>query len=48
VVEGIKTNIAFHKRVLAHPAFLAGKYDTRIVEQILSAGEPERKLAAAG
>jgi len=48
VVEGIKTNIAFHKRVLAHPAFLAGKYDTRIVEQILSADQPEQKLAAAG
>jgi acetyl-CoA carboxylase biotin carboxylase subunit len=44
VIEGIKTNIAFHKRVLAHPGFLAGRYDTRIVEQILAGGE----AAAAG
>jgi acetyl-CoA carboxylase biotin carboxylase subunit len=36
VIEGIKTNIAFHKRVLAHPAFVEGKYDTRIVDQILN------------
>jgi acetyl-CoA carboxylase biotin carboxylase subunit len=35
VIEGIKTNIAFHKRVLKFPAFVAGKYDTRIVDQIL-------------
>jgi acetyl-CoA carboxylase biotin carboxylase subunit len=36
VIEGIKTNIAFHKRVLAHPGFVAGRYDTRIVDQILN------------
>jgi acetyl-CoA carboxylase biotin carboxylase subunit len=36
VIEGIKTNIPFHKRVLADPRFTAGGYDTRIVEQILS------------
>jgi len=36
VIEGIKTNIAFHKRVLQNPAFVAGKYDTRIVDQILN------------
>ncbi len=40
VVEGIKTNIPFHKRVLAHEGFLAGRYDTRIVDQILSADKP--------
>jgi acetyl-CoA carboxylase biotin carboxylase subunit len=36
VVEGIKTNIAFHKRVLQDPRFVAGRYDTRIVDQILN------------
>jgi acetyl-CoA carboxylase biotin carboxylase subunit len=36
VIEGIKTNIPFHRRVLANPAFQAGRYDTRIVEQILN------------
>ncbi len=38
VVEGIKTNLAFHRRVLRHPGFTSGKYDTRIVEQILNEG----------
>ena len=36
VIEGIKTNIAFHKRVMQNAAFIAGKYDTRIVDQILN------------
>ena len=36
VIEGIKTNIPFHRRVLANPAFQAGRYDTRIVDQILN------------
>ena len=43
VVEGIKTNIPFLRRVLASPQFTAGKYDTRIVEQILA----ERPAEAA-
>jgi acetyl-CoA carboxylase biotin carboxylase subunit len=34
VVEGIKTNVPFLRRVLSDPRFQAGKYDTRIVEQI--------------
>ncbi|HQR30929.1 MAG TPA: hypothetical protein PLL32_11010, partial [Anaeromyxobacteraceae bacterium] len=38
VIEGIKTNIPFHKRVLDHHGFLSGRYDTRIVDQILSGG----------
>ncbi|HWV39367.1 MAG TPA: acetyl-CoA carboxylase biotin carboxylase subunit [Vulgatibacter sp.] len=37
VVEGIKTNAAFHKQVLAWPDFVAGDYDTRIVERIQQA-----------
>ena len=41
VIEGIKTNIPFHKRVLIHPGFVAGQYDTRIVEQILNPPAPE-------
>jgi len=41
VIEGIKTNIPFHKRVLTVPAFVEGKYDTRIVEQILNPPAPE-------
>jgi len=45
VIEGIKTNIAFHKRVLAFPAFVEGRYDTRLVEQILNPPAPT-ELAA--
>jgi acetyl-CoA carboxylase biotin carboxylase subunit len=41
VIEGIKTNIAFHKRVLLFPAFAQGKYDTRVVDQILNPPAPE-------
>jgi len=50
VIEGIKTNIPFHKRVLAFPAFAAGRYDTRIVDQILNPPAPEEapKPAVAG
>ena len=36
VVEGIKTNIPFHRRILRHGSFRAGKYDTRLVEQVLA------------
>jgi acetyl-CoA carboxylase biotin carboxylase subunit len=36
VVEGIKTNIPFHRRILADERFRAGRYDTRLVEQILA------------
>jgi acetyl-CoA carboxylase biotin carboxylase subunit len=46
VIEGIKTNIPFHKRVLAHPGFIAGQYDTRIVEQILNPPAPEEVAKA--
>jgi acetyl-CoA carboxylase, biotin carboxylase subunit len=51
VIEGIKTNIPFHKRVLAHPGFVAGQYDTRLVEQILNPplpGPEARTQAVAG
>ncbi|MBI4366697.1 MAG: acetyl-CoA carboxylase biotin carboxylase subunit [Deltaproteobacteria bacterium] len=32
-VAGIVTNIAFHRRVLAHPAFRTGRYDITFVER---------------
>ena len=32
-VGGIKTNLAFHRRVMRHPAFLAGDYDTGFIER---------------
>lgn len=35
VVEGIKTNTAFHRRVIEHPAFVSGEYDTHIVQRVV-------------
>jgi acetyl/propionyl-CoA carboxylase alpha subunit len=30
-VRGIDTNLAFHRRCLRHPAFIAGEYDTGFI-----------------
>jgi acetyl-CoA carboxylase, biotin carboxylase subunit len=32
-VCGIKTNLPFHRRLLAHPGFQAGRYDTGFIER---------------
>jgi acetyl-CoA carboxylase biotin carboxylase subunit len=32
-VGGIKTNLGFHRRVMRHPAFLRGEYDTGFIER---------------
>jgi len=34
VVEGIKTNVDLHKRVIDHPDFIAGKFDTHFLERL--------------
>jgi acetyl-CoA carboxylase, biotin carboxylase subunit len=34
VVEGIKTTIPLHKRILAEPEFIAGKFDTHFLERL--------------
>jgi acetyl-CoA carboxylase biotin carboxylase subunit len=39
VVEGIKTNVALHRKILAEPDFLAGRFDTGFMERFA----PERK-----
>jgi acetyl-CoA carboxylase biotin carboxylase subunit len=33
VVTGIRTNLAFHQRLLEHPEFLAGQYDTGFLDR---------------
>jgi acetyl-CoA carboxylase biotin carboxylase subunit len=33
VVTGIRTNLAFHERLFAHPEFVAGRYDTGFLER---------------
>ena len=35
VVEGIKTNIPLHRRILEDPDFLAGRFDTRFMERFV-------------
>jgi len=37
VVEGIKTTIPLHKRILAFPEFLEGKFDTHSLERMFAA-----------
>ncbi len=34
VIEGCKTNVAFHRRLLDHPDFVSGRVDTRLVERL--------------
>jgi acetyl-CoA carboxylase biotin carboxylase subunit len=36
IVEGIKTNIPFHRRLMTYEPFVQGKYDTRLVERLLA------------
>ena len=36
IVEGIKTNIPFHRRLLQYEPFVQGRYDTRLVEKLLA------------
>ena len=33
VVTGIRTNLAFHEKLFAHPEFVAGRYDTGFIER---------------
>jgi acetyl-CoA carboxylase biotin carboxylase subunit len=35
VIEGIKTSIPLHRRILNHPEFAAGKIDTHFIERFL-------------
>jgi acetyl-CoA carboxylase, biotin carboxylase subunit len=55
VVTGIRTNLAFHQKLLAHPEFVKGTYDTgfidRYKDELLGyanvADEHHEKLAVA-
>ncbi len=39
VVEGIQTNLAFHRKVMASPAFREGFYSTHFLEEFLGKGD---------
>jgi acetyl-CoA carboxylase biotin carboxylase subunit len=38
VVKGIKTSIPFHRKVVRHPVFLEGRYDTGFIDQHMDGG----------
>jgi acetyl-CoA carboxylase biotin carboxylase subunit len=37
VVEGVKTTIPLHRKILANPEFVAGKFDTHFLERLFAA-----------
>ncbi|MFZ5468530.1 MAG: acetyl-CoA carboxylase biotin carboxylase subunit [Myxococcota bacterium] len=47
VIQGIRTNIPFHRAALGEDAFLEGKYDTRFVERLLASETGSRRLKKA-
>jgi acetyl-CoA carboxylase biotin carboxylase subunit len=54
VVTGIRTNLAFHQKLMTHPEFIAGRYDTGFIERHRDAllgyadvGDDERAMSAA-
>ncbi|HLL03674.1 MAG TPA: acetyl-CoA carboxylase biotin carboxylase subunit [Myxococcaceae bacterium] len=47
VVEGIRTNIPFHRAALADEAFQEGNYDTRFVERLLASETGSHRLRKA-
>jgi acetyl-CoA carboxylase biotin carboxylase subunit len=42
IVEGIHTSIPLHKRILADPDFLAGRFDTNFIQRFLPPEKPGR------
>ncbi len=47
VVQGIKTNIPFHRAALVEDAFVEGSYDTRFVERLLASETGSKRLRKA-
>ncbi len=47
VIQGIRTNIPFHRAALAEDGFVAGDYDTRLVERLLASETGSRRLKKA-
>lgn len=47
VIQGIQTNLAFHRAALADEAFLEGDYDTRFVEKLLASEAGVHRLRKA-
>ncbi|WP_257459854.1 acetyl-CoA carboxylase biotin carboxylase subunit [Archangium lipolyticum] len=47
VVQGIRTNIPFHRAAMAEDAFIEGNYDTRFVERLLASETGSHRLRKA-
>ena len=47
VIEGIKTTIPLHLRILADPEFVAGKLSTSFMERFLARSSQSHRLAEA-
>ncbi len=47
VIEGIKTSIPLHLRILNDPEFVAGKLSTSFMERFLARPRPSGRLAEA-
>ncbi|MFH1144338.1 MAG: acetyl-CoA carboxylase biotin carboxylase subunit [Candidatus Eisenbacteria bacterium] len=47
VIEGIRTTIPLHLRILADPDFVAGKLSTSFMERLLAEPRPDGRLAEA-
>ena len=47
VVEGIRTNIPFHRAALVEDSFIEGNYDTRFVERLLKSETGSHRLRKA-
>ncbi len=45
IIEGVKTTIPFHKKVLNNPDFIKGDFNTTFVEKINSSGREEPSLS---
>ncbi len=43
-IYGVKTTIGFHKRVMAHPDFINGRYSTDFIERLSPEAIPEEDL----
>jgi len=40
VIEGIKTSIPLHRKILSDPDFVAGRFDTHFIERLLAKNAP--------
>jgi acetyl-CoA carboxylase biotin carboxylase subunit len=39
IIEGVKTTIPFHKKVLIHPDFISGNFTTHFLEKMNSGNQ---------